>query len=206
MRILVVSTNTLLRPMPVLPVGAGMVYSALTAAGFSTRFLDLAFVAEPLEALREELRVTGADLICLSVRNIDNQVIQQPESYLAFIQEVMQVCRTCSSAKVLLGGAAMLVMPGELVKELGRTTESRGAEAKRKQCGWPVRWNRGRPRRQVRYVMQILPIIRCTAVFPRSRCSLRSILSPIPASKKPRWAIRPPEAAAGTASIARRAT
>ncbi|MEK3902711.1 B12-binding domain-containing radical SAM protein [Paenibacillus sp. FSL R7-0179] len=119
MRILVVSTNTLLRPMPVLPVGAGMVYSALTAAGFSTRFLDLAFVAEPLEALREELRVTGADLICLSVRNIDNQVIQQPESYLSFLQEVMQVCRTCSSAKVLLGGAAMLVMPGELVKELG---------------------------------------------------------------------------------------
>ncbi|MFD1909275.1 hypothetical protein ACFSQ7_43030 [Paenibacillus rhizoplanae] len=119
MRILVVSTNTLLKPLPVLPVGAGMVYSALTAAGFRTRFLDLAFVAEPLEALREELRDTGADLICLSVRNIDNQVIQQPESYLSFLQQVMQVCRTCSSAKVLLGGAAMLVMPGELVKELG---------------------------------------------------------------------------------------
>lgn len=83
MRILVVSTNTLLKPLPVLPVGAGMVYSALTAAGFRTRFLDLAFMAEPLEALREELRVTGADLICLSVRNIDNQVIQQPESYLS---------------------------------------------------------------------------------------------------------------------------
>lgn len=119
MRILVVSTNTLKKPMPVLPVGAGMVYSALTAAGFETRFLDMAFVAEPFGALRDELQVFGPELICLSVRNIDNQVIQQPESYLPFIREVMKVCRTCSSAKVLLGGAAMLVMPEELVEELG---------------------------------------------------------------------------------------
>ncbi|NQX49129.1 radical SAM protein [Paenibacillus tritici] len=119
MRILVVSTNTLLKPMPVLPVGAGMVYSALKAAGFEARFLDMAFVAEPLEALRDELRACEPELICLSVRNIDNQVIQQPESYLSFVHEVMKVCRTCSSAKVMIGGAAMLVMPGELVEELG---------------------------------------------------------------------------------------
>lgn len=206
MRILVVSTNTLLKPLPVLPVGAGMVYSALTAAGFRTRFLDLAFMAEPLEALREELRVTGADLICLSVRNIDNQVIQQPESYLSFLQQVMQVCRICSSAKVLLGGAAMLVMPGELVKELGADYGIKGSGSEAEAVRLAREIERGRPRRQVRYVMQIPPIIRCTAVFRRSRCSLRSILSRTPASKKPRWAIRPPEAAAGTASIARRAT
>lgn len=118
MRILVVSTNTLLKPLPVLPIGAGMVYSALTAAGFETRFLDLAFLAEPLKVLREDLEFFVPDLICLSIRNIDNQVIQKPVSYLPFIRKVMEVCRSYSTAEVLLGGAAMLVMPEELMEEL----------------------------------------------------------------------------------------
>lgn len=183
-----------------------MVYSALTAAGFRTRFLDLAFVAEPLEALREELRVTGADLICLSVRNIDNQVIQQPESYLSFLQQVMQVCRTCSSAKVLLGGAAMLVMPGELVKELGADygIKGSGGEAEAVRLAREIERGQAPETGTVRHADPAYhPVY---SRIPRSRCSLRSILSPIPASKKLRWAIRPPEAAAGTASIARRAT
>lgn len=138
MRILVVSTNTLLKPLPALPVGAGMVYSALTAAGFETRFVDLAFMQEPLEVLREALEAFRPELICLSVRNIDNQVIQQPESYLPFIREVMEVCRSCSSARVLLGGAAMLVMPAELVQALGADYGIKGsggeAEAVRLAC------------------------------------------------------------------------
>lgn len=138
MRVLVVSTNTLLKPLPALPVGAGMVYSALTAAGFETCFVDLAFTEEPLEVLRGELTAFRPELICLSVRNIDNQVVQQPECYLPFIREVMEVCRSCSSARVLLGGAAMLVMPAELVQALGADYGIKGsggeAEAVRLAC------------------------------------------------------------------------
>ena len=119
MNVLVVSTNQLNKPAPVVPVGAGMIYSSLYKHGYNVEFLDMMFLEHPLEALADRLRKFKPDAVCLSIRNIDNQVSQKPEYYLPFLRQVAAVCRISSCGKIIIGGAAMQVMPEEIMNYVG---------------------------------------------------------------------------------------
>ncbi|WP_438434936.1 B12-binding domain-containing radical SAM protein [Gorillibacterium sp. sgz500922] len=171
MNILVVSTNTLTQPLPVVPIGAGMIYSALKTAGYDTRFLDLAFQPEPLAALRDALVAEPPDLICLSVRNIDNQVIQRPQFFLPFVKEAAEVCRRHSQAPLVIGGAAMQVMPDEVLAYLGGDFGIQGyGEAELLRLVGELAAGRADPARKVRRA--------ATAFFdPYSRLPERSLFA-----------------------------
>ena len=118
MKVIVVSTNQLKKPVPVVPVGAGMIYSSIYEHRYEVAFLDMMFLECPLEALTEKLKSFEPDVICLSIRNIDNQVLQKQEFYLPFLKQVIIVCRNNSEGKIVIGGAAMQVMPVELMDYL----------------------------------------------------------------------------------------
>lgn len=118
MKVLLVSLNRLSGPIPILPMGAAMVCRAVMQT-HEARFLDLMFQKEPERALMGELRRFSPDVICLSIRNLDNQTMQAPESYLDAARRIAALCRQASSARLVLGGAAMQVMGPELLEELG---------------------------------------------------------------------------------------
>lgn len=125
--VLIVSTNRNDLPVPVMPYGACMVAEATELQGHHVRLLDLMFEKEPLRALQKELSATKPAVVGLSVRNIDNNDMQNPVFYPKELKSIMECIRMVSGARVVLGGAAMSVMPEALLRFTGGDYAVRGA-------------------------------------------------------------------------------
>ena len=117
--ILIIITNHYSSPVPVMPVGACLVAEAAELAGHSVRVLDLMFEQNPLNTLELELNKSNPDFIGLSVRNIDNNDMQNPVSFFKDLKPLMDTIRRKTPAPVVLGGAAVSVMPEELLRYTG---------------------------------------------------------------------------------------
>lgn len=116
MNILIISTNRAAHPVPVLPYGACMVADAAERAGHEVRLLDLMFVREPVSAVRALLRSTDFDAIGFSVRNIDNIDMREPRCYIDDLGPLIDAVRGATDAPLVLGGAALMVMPEEILR------------------------------------------------------------------------------------------
>ena len=73
MRVLLVSANTERIKMTSLPLGLGMVATAVRQAGHETAFLDLLSETDPIAAVRRVVADFSPQVIGLSIRNIDDQ-------------------------------------------------------------------------------------------------------------------------------------
>jgi radical SAM superfamily enzyme YgiQ (UPF0313 family) len=119
-RVLLVSTNRERQPYPVVPNGLACVASALDAAGHTVSFLDLCFARDPLGAARQAARQFHADVIGVSVRNIDNSDAIALRHYTPEARDVLHALRAAApGAKVIAGGAAFGVAPEALFRDLG---------------------------------------------------------------------------------------
>lgn len=116
MNVLIINTNRNRNPMPVMPLGACMVAEATARAGHAVQLLDLMFCRSPVRAVREALACQQPDLVGLSIRNIDNNDMQQPEFYPAELTEILAAIRRWRAVPIVLGGAAVAVMPEELLR------------------------------------------------------------------------------------------
>lgn len=119
MDILIVSTNRYSAPMPVIPVGACMVAEAVEHAGYRTRVLDLMFKRDPLRALELELNTSSPDIVGVSVRNIDNNDIQNTVEFSTDLIPLVDTIRSRTQASIVLGGPATTILPEELIRYTG---------------------------------------------------------------------------------------
>ena len=76
MKVLFISPNAERLFMPTLPLGLALVAAATRWAGHETRFLDLLAAADPLNLVRQAIAEFRPEVIALSVRNVDNQTMQ----------------------------------------------------------------------------------------------------------------------------------
>ena len=113
--------------MPVMPIGACIVADACERAGHSVQFLDLMFAPDAMAALEACLRECQPDVVGLSVRNIDNVDMKKPLCYLADLQSMVAALRAASSAPIILGGAALGVMPEQILRLVPDTLAVIGA-------------------------------------------------------------------------------
>ncbi len=102
-----------------MPAGACLVADAASLAGHTVRFLDLMFEKIPLQALELELTRFPPDAIGLSVRNIDGNDMQNPVFFIKELLPLLHTIRRLSQAPVILGGAAVAVMPEEIITFTG---------------------------------------------------------------------------------------
>ncbi len=119
MNILMVSTNNHSLPVPVMPLGACLVAEAAERAGHRVRFLDLMFEKSPLRAIDREIAGLNPDIVALSVRNIDNNDLQNPKFFIRKLPDMIRMIRKITAAPVVLGGAAVSVMPEEILRLTG---------------------------------------------------------------------------------------
>lgn len=121
MRLLLVSTNRDTSPFPVMPFGACVVAQASADAGHEVRFLDLMGVGgkDAPGALGKAVAGFNPDAVGLSVRNIDNNNRGDPEFFLSDLKELADAAKRASNAPIILGGAAMGVMPREIMRHAG---------------------------------------------------------------------------------------
>ncbi len=119
MNLLIISTNGNTLPMPVLPLGACIVAEAAERAGHTVKVLDFMFQKNILQNLRKELSASRPDIIGVSIRNIDNNDYENPVFFLEEITPVIDVIRALTEAPIVIGGAAVAVMPEEILRYTG---------------------------------------------------------------------------------------
>ena len=110
MRVLLVYFNPALDLLPVPPIGLSYVAGATRRAGHDVRFLDLLPSAAPLADVRRAVREFAPEVVGISVRNIDNVVLQRPAWHLAAIDEIVATLRQESRARIVLGGPAISIL------------------------------------------------------------------------------------------------
>ena len=111
MKVLFVSPNTERLNMPTLPLGLALVAAATRRAGHQAGFLDLLAAPHPPAAVRRAIEEFQPEVIALSVRNVDDQSMQDTKFLLQPVREMVAACRAVSPAKIVVGGAGYSIFP-----------------------------------------------------------------------------------------------
>ncbi len=93
------------------PLGMACVAEATRQAGHDVQMVDLVAEETPGSAVREVLAQFNPDVIAISVRNIDDQNMEEPRFLLDQAKEVTEVCKNVSEAPIVLGGAGYSMFP-----------------------------------------------------------------------------------------------
>lgn len=120
-KVFLLSTNTTTEPYPVYPLGMAVIAGALAAGGHQVLQFDYLVEGESQSALLAALDNFVPDVICLSLRNIDNvdSFAQESAWYLAQAKELAELMRSKSAAPMVVGGSAFTVMPEAILDYLG---------------------------------------------------------------------------------------
>src|SRR5512136_1933597 len=105
MRVLLIASNTERINMVSLPLGLGLVAAATRRAGHEVTFLDLLNEQDPVAAVRQAIEAVRPEVVGISVRNIDDQNRDSPRFLLEQVKPVVETCRSCSRATIVVGGA-----------------------------------------------------------------------------------------------------
>jgi lipid biosynthesis B12-binding/radical SAM protein len=145
-RVFLLSANITTEPYPVYPLGMAVIAGALDQAGHTLRQFDFLAADQSEEALRAALRDFAPEIVCLSLRNIDNVDSFDGEEgwYLARARRLADLVRETTKAPLIVGGPAFSIMPEAILDYLGADCGVVG-EGERVLVGLLEDWAAGRP-------------------------------------------------------------
>lgn len=111
MRVLLISANTVREPYPVYPLGLDYVAGALDPH-HQVRLLDLNRMP-PETDLEGVLGAFDPEVVGISLRNIDNTDVLDPQGFMPHYRALVQRVRQCCDASVVLGGSGFTIFPRE---------------------------------------------------------------------------------------------
>ena len=119
MRVLLISANTEKINMPTLPLGLACVATATRKAGHDVAMADLMVEKDTQSVLKEAIEGFRPEIIGISVRNIDDQNMENPRFLLDPVKEIVSGCRSLSETTIVLGGAGYSIFPESALSFLG---------------------------------------------------------------------------------------
>jgi radical SAM superfamily enzyme YgiQ (UPF0313 family) len=105
--------------MPTLPLGLACVATATQKSGHDVAMVDLMTENDARSVLQGTIEEFRPDMIGISVRNIDDQNMENPRFLLGPVREIVAVCRNLSDAPIVLGGAGYSIFPESALSFLG---------------------------------------------------------------------------------------
>lgn len=118
MKVLLISANTEQINMPVLPLGMAYVAAAAQNAGHEVNTVNLMAAQDIRRPLKAAVQEFEPEVIGISVRNIDDQVMENPVFLLDPVKKVIAQCRRLSDAPIVLGGAGYSIFPRRVLDYL----------------------------------------------------------------------------------------
>jgi radical SAM superfamily enzyme YgiQ (UPF0313 family) len=119
MKVLLISANTEQINMPTLPLGLACVAASTRKAGHEVTYLDLMAKKDVQAVVKETMEGLSPDVVGISVRNVDDQDMANPDFLLEPVKEIVATCRSLSTAPVVLGGAGYSMYPQSALEYLG---------------------------------------------------------------------------------------
>jgi radical SAM superfamily enzyme YgiQ (UPF0313 family) len=111
MKVLLISANTEQINMPVLPLGMAYVAAAVQSAGHDVNTVNLMVAGDIRGLVKASVASYRPDVIGISVRNIDDQIMENPKFLLDPVRAVVNECRNLTDAPIVLGGAGYSIFP-----------------------------------------------------------------------------------------------
>jgi radical SAM superfamily enzyme YgiQ (UPF0313 family) len=115
-RVLLFSVNQYDFPYPVYPLGVAHVEGALRQAGHETRLVDYNLEQR---SVAEIVAGFPPDLVGISLRNIDDALIQKRQTFFDSLRSLCAELRQHTRAPVVLGGSGFSIFPGQLLARSG---------------------------------------------------------------------------------------
>lgn len=112
-RVLLISVNNYRNPYAVFPLGVMHIYDALVSRGFSVHLYDALVHTEPVE---EVIRRFNPDYVGISLRNIDDVLIDVRETFYPALLEMTQRVKDAKDVPVFLGGSGYSLFPEQLLR------------------------------------------------------------------------------------------
>ena len=119
MRVLFISANREDINMPTLPMGLGCVAAATQKANHDVLFVDLLTASDIRPVIKKTIDEFAPQVIGISVRNIDDQVMNSTRFMLDQAKAVVSLCKKLSNAPLVLGGAGYSMFPQSALEYLG---------------------------------------------------------------------------------------
>jgi len=119
MKVLLISANTELINMPVLPLGLACIASATQQAGHDIAVLNLMCRKDVTHVIEASIKDFKPEVIGISVRNIDDQQLVSPKFLLEPVKSVVSFCRELSDCPIIIGGAGYSIFPLSALEYLG---------------------------------------------------------------------------------------
>jgi radical SAM superfamily enzyme YgiQ (UPF0313 family) len=110
-KVLLISANTEQINMPTLPLGLASVAASSQKAGHEAAFLDLMTEEAAQGIVEATIRDFRPELIGISVRNIDDQDMENPSFLLEPVKKIIARCRSQADLPIVLGGAGYSMYP-----------------------------------------------------------------------------------------------
>ncbi len=126
MKVLLISANTEQINMTALPLGLACVAAATRKAGHEVECLDLQFERDHRSAVDSAIAEFRPQAIGISIRNIDDQNMDNPRFLLDQAREVVLWCKSRTSVPLILGGAGYSIFPEAALSYLGADMGIRG--------------------------------------------------------------------------------
>jgi radical SAM superfamily enzyme YgiQ (UPF0313 family) len=111
MKVLLISANTEQINMPVLPLGMACIAAVAQKAGHEVKTINLMMAQDVRTDIEQAVKGFIPEVIGVSVRNIDDQVMEHPKFLLDSVKTVISQCRRISNAPIVLGGAGYSIFP-----------------------------------------------------------------------------------------------
>jgi radical SAM superfamily enzyme YgiQ (UPF0313 family) len=109
MKVLLISTNRLIEPYPVYPLGLDYVAGAISA-DHQVKIADMNTVRDHA-SLGAIIREFGPDVIGISLRNIDTADTTDPKGFIEECRELIKMIKNCSHAILVCGGSGFTMFP-----------------------------------------------------------------------------------------------
>jgi radical SAM superfamily enzyme YgiQ (UPF0313 family) len=119
MRVLLINENRCRDNLIPYPLGIACIATAAREAGHEVSGLDLMFSDDPISDVAQSIDSFRPQCIGLSVRNIDNQDMRDPDFYLPQVKEIVETIKSETDVPVALGGAGFSIFPLECLEYLG---------------------------------------------------------------------------------------
>ncbi|MFQ5714097.1 MAG: B12-binding domain-containing radical SAM protein [Candidatus Scalinduaceae bacterium] len=119
MKVLLISTNKEIFPLPVAPIGITCLAATLRKEGYIVKTLDLCFLKHIKKKLAGCIKSFNPDIIGISVRNLDNSTFIGAKSYLQDTKGIVDYIKRNSKALIVVGGTGFSSCPSPMLKYLG---------------------------------------------------------------------------------------
>jgi len=116
-KVILISANPATFPFPVYPIGIGHLAEACLAAGHEAVQIDDQL--DEFDNIRDKIRQFDADLIGLSIRNIDNNDSGNYFSYVNYYCDLIKKLRSITEKPIVLGGSGFSLYSEALMRLTG---------------------------------------------------------------------------------------